>query len=150
VEAEIAQWGCGAADYSKQRAGEVKELMLILAHTAELTGERDRRYSRQFQEFTGRLQAMADLHDLAVIRDSLVKSATGPEGLRVEAMAEESQKSVARLRADVMVYQGAWTTPNGCAGQDPLTGLVQPAARGVRDRVPHRGEGEPSRSSSWI
>jgi hypothetical protein len=55
VEAEIAQWGCGAADYFKERAGEVKELMMILANTAELTGERDQRYRRQFQEFTGRL-----------------------------------------------------------------------------------------------
>ncbi len=65
VEAELTQWGCGAADYFKQRAAEVKELMMVLARTAELTGERDQRYSRQFQEFTGRLQAMADLHDLA-------------------------------------------------------------------------------------
>jgi hypothetical protein len=75
VEAERTQWGCGAADYFKQRTGEVKEVMMILARTAELTGERDQRYSCQFQEFTGRLEAMADLHDLALIRDSLVKSA---------------------------------------------------------------------------
>src|ERR1035441_5103928 len=92
AEAEIAKWGCGAADYFKQRAGDVKEVMMILANTAELTGERDQRHSRPFQEFTARLRAMADLHDLVLIRDSLVKSAID---LRTcaEAMAEESQQS---------------------------------------------------------
>jgi diguanylate cyclase (GGDEF)-like protein len=122
VEAELIQWGCGAEDYFKQRAREVKELMMILARNAELTGERDQRYSRQFQEFTGRLEAMADLHDLVLIRDSLVKSAID---LRTcaEAMAEESQKSLARLRADVGVYQARLDDAERLAGQDPLTGL---------------------------
>jgi len=122
VEAEIAQWGCGAADYFKERAGEVKELMLILARTAELTGERDQRYTQQFHEFTGRLQAMADLDDLRLIRASLVKSAVDLRDC-AEAMAEESQKSVARLRADVKVYQARLDDAERLAGQDPLTGL---------------------------
>jgi len=122
VEAELIQWGCGAADYFKQRAAEVKELMMVLARTAELTGERDQRYSRQFQEFTCRLQAMADFHDLALIRDSLLKSALE---LRTcaETMAEESQKSLARLREDMGVYQARLDDAERLAGQDPLTGL---------------------------
>ncbi len=122
AEAEIARWGSSAADYFKQRAGEVKELMVILARTAELTGERDQRYSRQFHEFTGRLEAIADLHDLVLIRDSLVK---GAKDLKVcaETMAEESQKSLARLREDLSVYQARLDDAERLAGQDPLTGL---------------------------
>jgi diguanylate cyclase (GGDEF)-like protein len=122
VEAEIAQWGCGAAGYFKQRSGEVKELMMILARTAELMGERDQRYSRQFRDFTGRLEAMADLYDLPTMRDALVKSATD---LRTcaEAMAEESEKSVARLRADMVVYKERLDDAERLASQDPLTGL---------------------------
>ncbi len=122
AETEIGQWGCGAAGYFKERAGEVKELMIILARTAELTGERDQRYSRQFHEFTGRLQAIADLHDLAAIRGSLLQSAIELRS-SVETMAEESQKSVARLRADVKVYQSRLDDAERLAGQDPLTGL---------------------------
>jgi diguanylate cyclase (GGDEF)-like protein len=122
VEAELTQWGCGAADYFKQRAGEVKEVMMILARTAELTGERDQRYSGQFQEFTGRLEAMADLHDLVLIRDSLVKSAIDLRACAA-AMAEESQQSVARLREDVRGYQARLDDAERLAGQDPLTGL---------------------------
>ena len=122
VEAELVQWGCGAADYFKQRTGEVKEVMMILARTAELTGERDQRYSCQFQEFTGRLEAMADLHDLALIRDSLVKSAIDLRACAT-AMAEESKQSVARLREDVKGYQARLDDAERLAGQDPLTGL---------------------------
>lgn len=122
AEAEIAQWGFGTADYFKQRANEVKELMVILANTAELAVERDQRYSSQFQEFIGRLQAMAGLDDLRLIRDSLVKSAIDLRAC-TEAMAEESQKSVARLRADVKTYQTRLDDAERMAGQDPLTGL---------------------------
>jgi diguanylate cyclase (GGDEF)-like protein len=135
VEAELTQWGCGAADYFRQRAGEVKEVMMILARTAELTGERDQRYSSQFQEFTGRLEAMADLHDLVLIRDSLVKSAIDLRAC-VTAMAEESQKSVARLREDVKGYQARLDDAERLAGQDPLTGLDN--RRGVESSIEYR------------
>ena len=135
VEAELAQWGCGAAGYFKQRAVEVKELMLVLAHTAELTGERDQRYSRQFEEFTGRLQAMADLHDLVLIRDSLLKSAIELRACAKE-MAAESQKSLARLREDMSVYQARLDDAERLAGQDPLTGLDN--RRRVESSIEHR------------
>jgi len=137
AEAELAQWGCGAADYFQQRSSDVKELMVILARTAELTGERDQRYSRRFQEFTGRLQAMTDLHDLALIRDSLVKSAIDLRTC-VEAMAEESQKSVTRLREDVSAYQARLDDAERLAGQDPLTGLDN--RRRVESAIDHRIE----------
>lgn len=122
VDAEILQFGSAAADYFEQRAGAAKELMVILAHTAETTGESDERYSRQFKEFTARLEAMAGLNDLMLMRESLLKSATD---LRTcaEAMAEESQQSVAKLRAEVKVYQGRLDDAERLAGVDPLTGL---------------------------
>jgi diguanylate cyclase len=135
VETEIAQWGSDAANYFKQRAGEVKELMVILAGTAELTGERDQRYSRQFQEFTSRLRAVADLHDLALIRDSLLKTAIGLRNC-AEAMADESQKSLARLRQDVSLYQARLDDAERLAGQDPLTGLDN--RRRVEATIEHR------------
>jgi diguanylate cyclase (GGDEF)-like protein len=122
VEAEIAQWGHGAADFFKQRTAEVKELMLLLARTAEHTAERDHRYAGRFQEFTGRLRTMADLHDLAQVRNSLVQSAVDLKAC-ADAMAEESEKSVNRLRQEVSVYQERLEDAERLAGQDPLTGL---------------------------
>jgi len=122
AEVELRQWGCGAAGYFRQRADEVKELMMILARTAEATGERDQRYTRQFQQFTDRLKSMADLHDLAAIRDSLMQSAKDLKAC-AEAMAEESQQSVDKLRQDVSLYQARLNDAERLAGVDALTGL---------------------------
>jgi diguanylate cyclase (GGDEF)-like protein len=122
VESEIVQWGSAAADYFKQRADAVKELIVILAHTAELAGECDERYSREFKEFTGRLEALAELNDVVLMRNSLMKSAIELRAC-AEALAEESQKSVARLRAEVQVYRGRLEDAERLAGLDALTGL---------------------------
>ena len=122
VERELDRWGHGASEYFKQRATEVKELMLIMARTAEVMGERDQRYSQRFQEFTGRLQSMARLEDLVEIKDSLVRSAIDLQAC-AEAMAEESRKSVAQLHDDVTVYRARLDDAEKLAGLDPLTGL---------------------------
>jgi len=73
VNADCNSGGNTAASYLKQRVQEVKELMLILARTADVIGDRDQRYTSQLQEFTGRLQAVANLEDLGQIRESLVR-----------------------------------------------------------------------------
>jgi diguanylate cyclase (GGDEF)-like protein len=135
VEAELAQWGSAAAEYLKSRAGDVKELMLILASTADLTMERDQRYSRQFQKFTGRLQTMVDLHDLAMIRSSLVQSAIDLKAC-TEAMAEESREASARLRRDLNVYKARLEDAERLAVLDPLTGLDN--RRRVESSIEHR------------
>ncbi len=122
VTAELDQWGSSAADYSKQRVTQIKELMVTLAGAAEVAGERDQRYVKQFQDFTGRLTAIADLRDLAQIRDSLMKSAIDLKSCAT-AMAEESQKAVAKLRQDVGVYQARLDDAERLAGLDALTGL---------------------------
>jgi diguanylate cyclase (GGDEF)-like protein len=122
VTAELDQWGTSAADYSKQRVAQIKELMVTLAGAAEVAGERDQRYVKQFHDFTGRLKAIADLHDLAQIRDSLIKSAVDLKSCAT-AMAEESQKAVATLRQAVGTYQARLDQAERLAGLDALTGL---------------------------
>ncbi len=122
VGAELQQWGNTAASYLKQRLQEVKELMLILARTADVIGERDQRYTSQLQEFTGRLQEVANLEDLGQIRESLVKNAVELKSC-TQALAEESQKSVAQLREDVHGYQARLNDAERLASLDPLTGL---------------------------
>ncbi len=123
VQAELKQWGSGAADYFKKRANEAKEVMIILAQSAEVIGERDQRYVSQLHEFTVRLESMAGLEDLAAIRDQLVKSA-GDLKASTEAMADESRKSLTQLRLDVVGYQQRLEHAEEKAGIDPLTALA--------------------------
>jgi diguanylate cyclase (GGDEF)-like protein len=122
VTVQLDQWGTSAADYFKQRVTQIKELMVTLAGAAEVAGERDQRYVKQFHEFTGRLQTIADLHDLAQIRDSLLQSAIDLKSCAT-AMAEESQKAVTKLRQDVGAYQARLDDAERLAGLDALTGL---------------------------
>lgn len=122
VTAELDQWGSSAADYSKQGVTQIQELMVTLSGAAEAAGERDQRYVRQFQDFTGRLTAIANLCDLAQIRDSLLKSAIDLKSCAA-AMAEESQKAVAKLRQDVGTYRARLDHAERLAGLDALTGL---------------------------
>ena len=122
VEAELDQWGQQASQYYKQRAGEFKEIMMILAQTAEIIGERDQRYAGQFHDFTSRLNAIADLHDLTEIRESLVRSACDLKAC-AEKMVEESKQSTAKLRQDVDKYQARLDDAERIAGLDSLTQL---------------------------
>src|SRR5262249_18631030 len=96
VEQQLTKWGERGSEYIKAKANEVKELLIVLARTAESVGERDQRYAKRFTELTTQLQGIANLEDLAQVRTSLVSRATELKGY-VEKMAEESKASVAQL-----------------------------------------------------
>src|SRR5258708_30633530 len=104
VEEQLQQWGDHTAEYFKAKANDVKELLLVLARTAESMGERDQRYTTQFAEFTKRLHTIADLEDLAQVRTSLMQRASELKD-RVDQMAQDSNRSVAQLRAEVSTYE---------------------------------------------
>ena len=71
MEPQLQEWGEQTAEYFQQRAGDVKEILMVLALAAESVAERDQRYASQFGEFTKRLQALAKLEDLPQIRPPL-------------------------------------------------------------------------------
>jgi diguanylate cyclase (GGDEF)-like protein len=135
VEEQLQQWGDHTAEYFKAKANDVKELLLVLARTAESMGERDQRYTSQFTEFTARLQKVADLEDLAQVRTSLMQRATELKN-RVDQMAQDSNRSVAQLRAEVSTYEARLKTVEQLALRDSLTGLAN--RRNVEDRMEWR------------
>ena len=71
VKEQLQQWGSRTEEYFKQKTNEVKELLIVLARTAESVGERDQKYASQFTELTSRLQTIANLEDITQIRTSL-------------------------------------------------------------------------------
>jgi diguanylate cyclase (GGDEF)-like protein len=135
VEEQLQQWGNHTAEYFKAKANDVKELLLVLARTAESIGERDQRNSKQFAEFTIRLEKVADLEDLAQVRTSLMERATELKN-RVDQMARDSNQSVAELRAEVSTYEARLKTVEQLALRDSLTGLAN--RRNVEDRMEWR------------
>ena len=71
VREKLQDWGGRAATHYQQKAGEVKEILLVLARTAESVGARDQRCAQQIDEVTARLQSIANLDDLTQIRASI-------------------------------------------------------------------------------
>lgn len=122
VEAELHRWGDQSAEYYKRKTEEIKEIMMIMAHTAEAAGERDQRYSKRFTEFTAQLHSLASLDDLTKIRDSLVRSANELQA-SVNQMAQDGEEVMAQLRSEVRQYQAKLEETERLASVDSLTGL---------------------------
>jgi diguanylate cyclase (GGDEF)-like protein len=135
VEAGLQQWGSRAAEYFQTKAGEVKEILMLLAQAAESAAERDQRHGQQFGEFTTRLQSMAKLEDLPEIRASLMRSARDLRGC-VEKMERDSQEAVSQLRAQVTTYQKRLEEAEQRASRDALTGLENRLS--VESKIEHR------------
>jgi diguanylate cyclase (GGDEF)-like protein len=122
VRTEIELWGEASAVFYQQRTNDVKEIMLVLAQTAEALGRRDERYQNQFRDFTCQLENIARLEDLTLVRKSLLRSAVT---LRTctETMAREGRESVVRLCREVDKYEVKLQEAQRLAATDPLTGL---------------------------
>jgi len=135
VEEHLQQWARHTAGYFKAKANEVKELLIVLAGTAESLGERDQRYANHFGQFTARLQAIADLEDLTLVRTSLLQRATELKTY-VDRMEEDSHQSIAQLRAEVSTYETKLKAAEELALRDSLTGLAN--RRNVEERIERR------------
>jgi diguanylate cyclase (GGDEF)-like protein len=135
VEEQLQQWGGCTAEYFKTKTNEVKELLIVLARTAESMGERDHRYANHFSEFRAQLQTIADLEDLAQVRSTLVQQANELKTY-VDQMAQDSRESVAQLQAEVTTYETKLKAVEQLASQDSLTGLAN--RRKVEERIEWR------------
>ena len=135
VEEQLRRWGGHTEEYFKAKANDIKELLIVLARTAESVGERDQRYATRFTQFTSRLQAIADLEDLTQVRASLVQRATELRAC-VEQMEEDSHQSLAQLHAEVSTYETKLKAAEELALRDPLTGLAN--RRNVEQRIAWR------------
>src|SRR5579883_3460871 len=122
VAQELEDWGERASAYYKKKAPEAKEIMVMLARTAEVIAERDSRYAGQFGDLTGTLKAIANLDDLAQIRQSILVSASKLSSY-VERLTQENAESVRHLRSELSTFQNRLEEAERSASQDPLTGL---------------------------
>ena len=135
VEQQLQEWGEHTAEYFQQRAGDVKEILMTLAHAAEAVAERDKRYTTQFGEFTKRLQALANLEDLPQLRAAIVRGAKELKNC-VEKMEQDGKESVAALRSQVSTYQTKLAEAEQRASRDALTGLDN--RQGVESKLQRR------------
>jgi diguanylate cyclase (GGDEF)-like protein len=122
VQEHLHSWGRAAASHHEQQAGEVKEILILMARTAESVGERDQRCARQIHEVTARLQRVANLDDLTQIRVSIATSARELKA-SVDRMTAEGHAAIEQLRSEVSTYQSRLEEAELVATKDALTGL---------------------------
>ena len=132
AERHLASWGVQTAEHLKAKADEVRELMLMLAGTAESVGERDQRYANQFTGLTADLQAVANLEDITQVRRSVLKKAAEMKTC-VDAMAEDGRQSLNEMRAKLSDYEEKLRQAEELATKDPLTGVAN--RRGIEARM---------------
>ena len=135
ASAQLQQWGDRTAEYLKARTEEVKELLIVLARTAESVGEHDQRYAGHLKEITTRLQSISNLEDLTQVRASLVLQAAALKTY-VDQMEQDSHKLVAKLKTDATNYEAKLKGAEERALRDTLTGLAN--RRNLEDRIEQR------------
>jgi len=122
VREQLASWGRRAALHYRKKTGEVREMLLTMARTAESVGERDERCASQIAQVTARLKRIANLEDLSQIRSSIEQSAWDLK-TSIDRMSEEGKAAIAGLRAEVSNYQARLEEAEQIASRDALTGV---------------------------
>jgi diguanylate cyclase len=132
VEVQLQEWGQRTADHFKNKADEVKELLIALAKTAEAVGDRNQGYTTHFKDLTKRLETIADLDDLTQIRTSVVASVAELK-THVEQMTRDSKQLVDQLRSEVTTYETRLKAVENLVLKDELTGVA--SRRSVEERM---------------
>ncbi|MGA7341448.1 MAG: diguanylate cyclase [Terracidiphilus sp.] len=122
VQEQLQNWGRRTARHYQEKAGEVKELLIVMARTAESVGARDQRCAGQMDEVTSRLKEIASLDDLTEIRASIEKSAVELR-TSIERMTSEGKAAIEQLREQVSSYQAKLEEAEEIASRDALTAV---------------------------
>ncbi len=122
VQGQLQDWGKKTASHYRKQTGEVRELLIVMARTAESVGERDQRCAGQMNAVTTRLKTIASLEDLTQIRSSIEKSAAELK-TSIDRMTAEGKAAIEELRAEVTTYQAKLEEAELIASRDGLTGL---------------------------
>ena len=135
VDRELAAWSHSASGYLRDKAKEVRELMIAVADAAASSIERDQRYAGRFKELTGQLQSIAKLEDLTSVRRSLVESAAELKSC-AEKMAVEGKAAISQLTAEVSAYRTKLEESERRETTDELTSVFN--RRGIEGRLEER------------
>lgn len=122
VISHIEQWGEILAEDSKRKADETRELLLAIARIAESVGSRDQSYNAEFQVLTERLESVADLNDLTLIKGLVVKHVAELKS-SVDKMAHDNQQLVSQLKAQATLYENKLKAAEEIAFRDELSGI---------------------------
>jgi len=141
VSGLLQDWAKKTAQYYEEKAGEVKDLLLVMARTADSLGHKDEHFAEQLQLVTTQLETIASLEDVGRIRASIHESS---RELKASAarMVAESAAVIKHLQVEVSTYQTKLERAEHIASCDCLTGVG--SRRWIEARIQRRiDDGEP-------
>jgi diguanylate cyclase (GGDEF)-like protein len=122
VQQQLRDWGQRTAGHYRQKTDEVKEILIVMARTAESVGARDQRCAQQIDQVTTRLRTIANLDDLTQIRASIETSAAELK-TSIDRMTAEGKAAIDQLQKEVATFQTKLEEAEQVASSDSLTGL---------------------------
>lgn len=122
VGAQLQSWGRDAARHFQMKAKEVKDILLVMARTAESVGERDHECAQQITDVTDQLKQIASLDDITQIRTSLESSASELKS-SIDRLTAESKAMLDNLQVQVSTYRTKLEEAELIASLDALTRL---------------------------
>jgi len=122
VRSHLLEWGKRTARHYQQKADEIKEMLIVMARTAESVSQRDTRSASRLAEVTARLKRIASLDDITEIRASIEASASELK-TSIDRMAAEGKAAMDQLRTELNSYQTRLEEAEQIASSDSLTGL---------------------------
>ncbi len=123
AERHISAWKDRTQDYLRQKAAEMKDLMMIVARTAEVVAAQDQTHNKDLKGLTERLKSIAELEDITRLRSCLVASVE-EMSRTVEQMSRETEKLRRSLETELSTYRSRLEQTEQAALVDPLTGLA--------------------------
>jgi diguanylate cyclase (GGDEF)-like protein len=121
----LDQWGAAIAKDSRAQADETRQLLILLATTAQTVGSSDQAYATRFTALSENLEQVAAIDDLTQLRAAVVQHLTELKTV-ANQMAEKSQKVVTDLEAKAAAYESI-------AFKDQLTSL--PNRRCIQQQI---------------
>jgi diguanylate cyclase (GGDEF)-like protein len=133
----LRNWARKTSRYYDRQAGETKDLLLVMARTAESLSHKDDRCARQLTEVTSQLESIKNLDDLMRIRTAIENSARELKN-SIARMTCETKAVIDHLRVEVSTCQTKLEKAEHLACLDSLTGLG--SRRWVEGRIQQRIE----------
>lgn len=121
-QGQLQLWAQQASRYYRDKAEEVRELLLTMARTGELVIMRDKHCATHLNGVTERLREISSLDDVSQIR-SAVKEGAAELKSAIERMEVEGRAAIEALRLEVKKYQVKLEQVEEIATTDSLTRL---------------------------
>lgn len=118
----LRKWGESSAAHYREKTGEVKQMLLLMARAADSVRDRTQRSTGELTQVRAKLECIARLEDLSQVQ-SLIEASAAELKSSVVRIEQEGKAAVEQLNAEVATYRTRLDEAEEAASRDGLTRL---------------------------